>query len=98
MEICLVTALGRGKRHSSDEVFHITEALQRDAAPQNGSDRENVQESGLPGDICEYLQTFSLHQNCKTLEPLGRVRQLPALVPSRSKIFRADALRWEPWM
>jgi glycosyltransferase involved in cell wall biosynthesis len=52
----------------------------------------------MPLIIRQYLRSFSLHQKRKSLEPLARFRRLPAWIPSRSKIFRAAAPRWEPWM
>jgi glycosyltransferase involved in cell wall biosynthesis len=52
----------------------------------------------MPRIMRQYLRSFSLAQKRKALEPISRFRRIPQWVPSRSRIFRAAAPRWEAWM
>ncbi len=51
----------------------------------------------MPQIIRQYLRSFDLHQQARTLGPIARFRRIPSWIPSRSAIFRAAAPRWQSW-
>lgn len=52
----------------------------------------------MPQVIRQYLRSFELHQQVRSLGPIARFRRIPAWIPRRSALFRAAAPGWSPWM
>ncbi len=52
----------------------------------------------MPQVIRQYVRSFDRHQKARVLDAVSRFRRIPEWIPSRSRLFRASAPRWEHWL